>query len=229
MRRRSSPRCSGRCVRGNKPANLADCYANNNPVQSTLRPCRGGNARKCADIRRMRYLADARWDGRVRANAYGQVRSLKYTKTLPPVDGRVSMLQAVTRQPLTWCGWSGQPRGTRGRGRRRSSGRPCAAAPERHSSAGNGLGGLGLPVCAARMSIRARGLVLRQCHCVSSVSFERLSLSVQYLNLCSVQTAKPKQNPNKTQAKSVLFAVYSLPSSWAFSPSKAAKRISVTS
>ena len=59
---------------------------------------------------------------------------LRYAKTLPPVDGRVLMLYAVTRQPLTWCGWSGQPRGTRGRGRRRSSGRPCAAAPERHSS-----------------------------------------------------------------------------------------------
>ena len=134
MRWRSSPRCSGRCVRGNKPANLADCYANNDPVQFTLRPCRGGNAGKCADTRWMRYLADARWDGRVRANAYGLVRSLRYTKTLPPVDGRVSMLHAVTRQPLTWCGWSGQPRGTRGRGRRRSSGRPCAAATERHSS-----------------------------------------------------------------------------------------------
>ena len=53
MRRRSSPRCSGRCVRGNKPANLADCYANNDRVQSTLRPCRGGNAGKCADIRWM--------------------------------------------------------------------------------------------------------------------------------------------------------------------------------
>ena len=60
MRRRSSPRCSGRCVRGNKPANLADCYANNDPVQSTLHPCRGGNAGKCADTRWMRYLADAR-------------------------------------------------------------------------------------------------------------------------------------------------------------------------
>ena len=146
-------------------------------------------------------------------------------KTLPPVDGRVSMLHAVTRQPLTWCGWSGQPRGTRGRGRRRSSGRPCAAAPERHSSAGNGLGGLGLPVCAARMSIRARGLVLRQCHCVSSVSFERLSLSVQYLNLCSVQIAKTEQNQPCQHPD----GPYSLPSSRAFKPSKAAKRISVTS
>ena len=87
----------------------------------------------------------------------------------------------------------------------------------------------GLPVRATRMRVGARGLVLRQCHCVSSVSFERLSLSVQYLNLCSVQTAKSKQNPNKNQAKSVLLAVYSLPSSWAFNPSKAAKRISVTS
>ena len=134
MRRRSSPRCSGRCVRGNKPANLADCYANNDLIQSTLRPCRGGNAGKCADIRWIRYLADARWDGQVSANGIWPSASLKYTKTLPPVDGRVLMLYAVTRQPLTWCGWSGQPRGTRGRGRRRSSGRPCAAAPERHSS-----------------------------------------------------------------------------------------------
>ena len=91
--------------------------------------------------------------------------------------------------------------------------------------AGNGLGGLGLPVCAARMSIRARGLVLRQCHCVSSVSFERLSLSVQYLNLCSVQIAKTEQNQPCQRPD----GPYSLPSSRAFKPSKAAKRISVTS
>ena len=149
-------------------------------------------------------------------------------ETLPPVDGRVSMLYTVIRQPLTWCGWSGQPRGTRGRGRNRSSGMPAASThwlnrmrvTERSAAvrAGNGLGGLGLPVCAARMGIRARGLVLRQCHCVSSISFERLSLSVQYLNVSSVQTM---DHPIRT--------AYSLPSSLAFSPSSAAKRMSVMS
>lgn len=124
--------------------------------------------------------------------------------------------------------------------------RACHVRQRRSAAvrAGNGLGGLGLPVCAARMSIRARGLVLRQCHCVSSVSFERLSLSVQYLNLCSVQTAKldqkPMQKPSKISLACTLLvsrltpsctrpSLYSLPFSWAFNPSKAAKRISVTS
>ena len=69
--------------------------------------------------------------------------------------------------------------------------RACHVRQRRSAAvrAGNGLGGLGLPVCAAGMGIRARGLVLRQCHCVSSISFERLSLSVQYLNVGSVQTS----------------------------------------
>ena len=105
--------------------------------------------------------------------------------------------------------------------------RACHVRQRRSAAvrAGNGLGGLGLPVCAAGMGIRARGLVLRQCHCVSSISFERLSLSVQYLNLCSVQIAKPKQNQPCQHPDEP----YSLPSSRAFKPSKAAKRISVTS
>lgn len=186
-----------------------------------------GNARILGgcDTWRMRYLADARWDGRLHANAYGQVRSLKYTKPCHPsmagfqcfmpllgshslgVDGADSL--AVHAAAVGAAARAGHVR------QRRSA----------TVRAGNGLGGLGLPVCAARMSIRARGLVLRQCHCVSSVSFERLSLSVQYLNLCSVQIAKTEQNQPCQHPD----GPYSLPSSRAFKPSKAAKRISVTS
>ena len=97
-------------------------------------------------------------------------------KTLPPVDGRVSMLYTVSRRhSLGVNGADGLAVHTAAEGAaaRASHVRQRRSATVR---AGNGLGGLGLPVCAARMSIRARGLVLRQCHGVSSISFERYEL-----------------------------------------------------
>ena len=52
--------------------------------------------------------------------------------------------------------------------------------------AGNSLHGRSLPIGATRMSISARGLVLWQCHNLSSISFNRLSLSVLYITASAI-------------------------------------------
>ena len=63
--------------------------------------------------------------------------------------------------------------------------------------AGNSLHGRSLPIGATRMSISARGLVLWQCHNLSSISFNRLSLSVLYITASAVQF--PANVPSQRQ------------------------------
>ena len=53
--------------------------------------------------------------------------------------------------------------------------------------ASHSLHGRRLPISATRMRISTRGLVFRQCHNFSSISFNRLSLSVLYITASAVQ------------------------------------------
>ena len=57
--------------------------------------------------------------------------------------------------------------------------------------ASHSLHGRRLPISATRMRISTRGLVFRQCHNFSSISFNRLSLSVLYITASAVQIAQP--------------------------------------
>ena len=57
--------------------------------------------------------------------------------------------------------------------------------------ASHSLHGRRLPISATRMRISTRGLVFRQCHNLSSISFNRLSLSVLYITASAVQIAQP--------------------------------------
>ena len=53
------------------------------------------------------------------------------------------------------------------------------------------LHGRRFPISATRMRVSARGLVFWQCHNFSSISFNRLSLSVLYITASAVQIAQP--------------------------------------
>ena len=63
--------------------------------------------------------------------------------------------------------------------------------------ASHSLHGRRLPISATRMRISTRGLVFRQCHNLSSISFNRLSLSVLYITASAVQF--PENVPSQRQ------------------------------
>ena len=89
--------------------------------------------------------------------------------------------------------------------------------------AGNSLHGRSLPIGATRMSISARGLVLWQCHNLSSISFNRLSLSVLYITASAIHYVQTHYAISVNQPRFCEF------SSFCLSPSSAANRISVIS
>ena len=91
--------------------------------------------------------------------------------------------------------------------------------------ASHSLHGRRLPISATRMRISTRGLILRQCHNLSSISFERLSLSVLYITASAVQL----RNFNVFYTTKQRYFPLCAFSSFSFKPSNAAKRISVTS
>ena len=72
-----------------------------------------------------------------------------------------------------------------------------AAAVGAAARAGNGLGGLGLPVCAARMSIRARGLVL--------VFYSSGFLCFSYYSLSDVIPC-PIRRPMASSCETIVFS-----------------------
>lgn len=143
------------------------------------------------------------------------------TKTLPPVDGRVLLKYnllgvrrancfAIHATAEVTAGWASHVRQ-----RWRTAVR-----------AGNSLHGRSLPIGATRMSISARGLVLWQCHNLSSISFNRLSLSVLYITASAIHYVKTHYNfVCLCSANQLRFCA----SSFSLRPSSAAKRISVTS
>lgn len=154
-------------------------------------------------------------------NKHGKNKTQKQnakTKTLPPVDGRVLLKYnllgvrrancfAIHATAEVTAGWASHVRQ-----RWRTAVR-----------AGNSLHGRSLPIGATRMSISARGLVLWQCHNLSSISFNRLSLSVLYITASAIHYVKTNYIISANQPRFCEFSSFSL------RPSSAAKRISVTS
>ncbi len=148
-------------------------------------------------------------------------REKQNAKTLPPVDGRVLLKYnllgvrrancfAIHATAEVTAGWASHVRQ-----RWRTAVR-----------AGNSLHGRSLPIGATRMSISARGLVLWQCHNLSSISFNRLSLSVLYITASAIHYVKTHYNfVCLCSANQLRFCA----SSFSLRPSSAAKRISVTS
>ena len=65
--------------------------------------------------------------------------------------------------------------------------------------ASHSLHGRRLPISATRMRISTRGLVFRQCHNFSSISFNRLSLSVLYITASAVQFSRKCSTKRLTQ------------------------------
>ena len=128
----------------------------------------------------------------------------KKQKTLPPVDGRVLLKYnllgvrrancfAIHATAEVTAGWASHVRQ-----RWRTAVR-----------AGNSLHGRSLPIGATRMSISARGLVLWQCHNLSSISFNRLSLSVLYITASAIHYVKTSYiNSHKLRRMQWRFKVF---------------------
>ena len=102
-------------------------------------------------------------------------------KTLPPVDGRVVQYNLVVVRRANSFAVHTTAEGSAGWA---SHVWECLRTAVRAS---HSLHGRRLPISATRMRISTRGLVFRQCHSFSSISFKRLSLSVLYITARTVQ------------------------------------------